>query len=114
MAKSLCCQKYIYERLFDLVDHYNSKTKELILNAKANELEKMKSKKISAKHLCLLHNCLSLLSKLIQEFSQPELKELRKNSLENIEWHKKKLIEKLADLLKKKVESTINLFFSSK
>ena len=27
MAKSLSCQKFVYERMFDLIDNYNNKSK---------------------------------------------------------------------------------------
>lgn len=65
MSKTLNCQKYVLERLFDLIDSYNVRTKELILEIQAKKFDKMKSKNISARHLCLLHNCLSLLIKLL-------------------------------------------------
>ena len=72
MGRSLYgCQKYVYERMFDLVDNYNTRTKELILDAQARKYEKIKSKNISAKHLCLLHNCISVLLKLLEQMNYP-------------------------------------------
>ena len=61
------CQRYVYERLFDLIDNYNTKSKELILDAKARQQERMKGKNISAKHLCLLHNCITIVIKLLEQ-----------------------------------------------
>ena len=37
MAKVLNCQKYICERMFDLIDSYNNRTRELILEAQARK-----------------------------------------------------------------------------
>ena len=59
-------RKMVYERLLDIIEYYNNRSKELILEAKARQYEKMKSKNISAKHICLVHNCLSVLLRLVK------------------------------------------------
>lgn len=78
--------------MFDLIESYNAKTRELILEAQARKYEKMKSKNISAKHLCLVHNCLTLLQKLLNQMKKPELNELRDISVTTIEIHRKKIL----------------------
>ena len=74
----------------------------------------MKTKNISARHLCLLHNCLSLLSKLLSEMPVREGKQLKIASINSIEVHKGRLIEKLSNLLKNKVEMTVESYFKNK
>lgn len=74
----------------------------------------MKSKNISAKHICLVHNCLSVLLKLVKEINCDEVKEFSDITIQNVEEHKKLLINKLAHLLKSKVESTIANFLLNK
>ena len=59
--------------MLNLIDYYNNRTKELILEAKARQYEKMKAKNISAKHICLVHNCLSVLIKLVKDLNYPEV-----------------------------------------
>lgn len=78
MTRSLPeCRKFIFEKILSLVEYYNSRTRELILEAKARQFEKMKSKNISAKHICLVHNCLSVVSKLVREINYPEVRDLK-------------------------------------
>lgn len=106
------CQKIVYERMFDLIDNYNLRSKELILDAKARKYEKMKAKNISAKHLCLLHNCLTVLLKLLAQMDYPEMKEFLSLTVDGLLNHQQKLLEKLANLLRTKVESTINTYLT--
>ena len=67
----------------------------MILEAQARKYEKMKGKNISAKYLCLVHNCLTLLQKLLQQMKKVEMDDLKEITLTTIEIHRKKIIEKL-------------------
>ena len=54
----------VYNKIFDLVDIFCGKGKYLILDTKALQFGKIKSKNINAKHICLLHNCLSVVERI--------------------------------------------------
>ena len=54
----------VYEKTFELMELFAGKGKELILDFKAVAFGKIKSKTINAKHICLLSNCLSVVSKI--------------------------------------------------
>lgn len=58
-------QSIVYEKLFGLVELFASKGKELILDFKAVAFGKIKSKTINAKHICLLSNCLSVITRIV-------------------------------------------------
>ena len=49
------------------MDIYTLKGKELILDTKALQFGKIKSKAINAKHICLLSNCLSVVERIAVE-----------------------------------------------
>jgi hypothetical protein len=74
----------------------------------------MKLKNISAKVICLVHNCLSVILKLLKEMTNPKVPELVTILITNIENHRNLLINKLAQLIKSKVESTIASFMLEK
>lgn len=57
----------VYDKLYDLVEAFASKSKELIHDAKALSFGKIKSKGINAKHICLLCNCLSVISRITED-----------------------------------------------
>lgn len=63
--------KHVYDKVYDLVDVYCSKSKELILDIKALAYGKIKGKSINAKHICLLSNCLSVIKKIVEDIFEP-------------------------------------------
>lgn len=56
--------KFIFEKIFSVIEKYCTTSRELILETKALKFEKIKGKSINAKHICLLCNCLSVVSKI--------------------------------------------------
>ena len=56
-----------HEKLYDLIDIFTIKSKELILDTKALQYGKIKSKAINAKHICLLNNCLAVVERVAIE-----------------------------------------------
>lgn len=58
---------FAFERLYDLIEVYCNKSRELILDTKALTFGKIKGKSINAKHICLLCNCLSVIQKFTEE-----------------------------------------------
>ena len=58
---------HVYDKVYELIDQYNSATKEMILEKKALKMEKIKGNNIAVKHICLLSNCLTFLEKLTQK-----------------------------------------------
>jgi hypothetical protein len=52
---------HLYSKIYELVEYYNTSTKEMILEKKALKMEKIKGNNIAVKHICLLSNCLTFL-----------------------------------------------------
>ena len=57
-------QGLVCSKMWELVELFAVKGKELILDFKAVGFGRIKSKTINAKHICLLSNCLSVVTKI--------------------------------------------------
>lgn len=53
--------------MYNLIEKFVEKSKELILETKALNFNKIKGKSINAKHICLLCNCYSILARIAEE-----------------------------------------------
>lgn len=63
-------KKILFEKLFELIKYYNKMTQQLILGSKALTFQKIKTKSINARHICLLSNCLAVVRIIILEIPE--------------------------------------------
>lgn len=59
--------RYVYIKLYEIVEFYCKRTKELILDAKVLALPRFKSKSVNVRHICILDHCICLIGKITGE-----------------------------------------------
>jgi len=91
------------EKISELVRAYSLQSYQLIVAAGALKFEKIKTKNITARQLCLSWNCLQFILALLDTFSHPEMKK----AVDALNQHCDEIVKRLSSIITLKVDNEV-------
>lgn len=91
------------EKVSELVRAYSLQSYQLIVAAGALKFERIKTKNITARQLCLSWNCLQLIAALLETFTHPEMRK----ATEALNQHCEEISKRLSGIISLKIDNEV-------
>lgn len=92
------------EKVSELVRAYSLQSYQLVVQAGALKFERIKTKNITARQLCLSWNCLQFILALLETFTHPEIKK----AVDALNEHCDEIIKRLSSIISLKVDTEVS------